>query len=156
MNQFKSLDTLFPCGKDRLCGEVVSVSVHISLSDIESFFVSWKRKAWYVNASVNAFHLHRGLCKELSNRLDGLDVPPSAQKKLKKLLAVAVDFAYRREAVGGEDGQQYYDFGLLQTVGNHYCLEFYDAVTSENSLQYAQVPEMWLPRWELIPFSFTH
>lgn len=66
-NRFKFLDTLFPCGREnRLFGEVVSIQLTLSRSYIfstKTYCV--KRKAWYVNASVNAWHLHRALCREV-------------------------------------------------------------------------------------------
>jgi hypothetical protein len=43
----------------------VSCSFDLFLADDRKVGnVTWKRKAWYVNASVNAWHLHRCLMRE--------------------------------------------------------------------------------------------
>lgn len=98
MNQFKPLDRLFPCGKDRLSGECVSVRVIVqSLTFPSPFYFQWKRKAVHVNASVNAFHMHRGLCREARTAL-GAVLTPLQLKWLKRTMAHCVDQAYRREA----------------------------------------------------------
>jgi hypothetical protein len=125
MNQFKSLDKHFPTLPNRHSGEVVSLSVYIDFQPSDklnpwsdalssemvealrfwdqqsSGVLSWKRKAWYVNASSNAFILHRSLCRELAEFLDheqGLLVNPLVSKQqvktAKKLLARAVWNSY--------------------------------------------------------------
>jgi len=107
MNQFKHLDEHFPVLPNRHSGEVVSLSVIIEIQNSDRFAspivgtISWKRKAWYVNASTNAFILHRKLCGELTEYLDhmfgpGVHARVSKQqvKAAKKLLAEAVWNSY--------------------------------------------------------------
>jgi len=93
MNQFKHLDSVFPCGKDRTFGEVVNIGIHVYLDGTFRGDISWKRKAWYVNASVNAWHLHRGLCRELRD-LVSHQVMRSALEDAKKELAYCVYASY--------------------------------------------------------------
>jgi hypothetical protein len=110
MNQFKALDQIFPCLPNRHAGEVVSVSVHLSIADMNFGVASWKRKAWYVNASTNAFILHRKLCGEMTECLDRF-IPgpyacpqptPQQVRKAKKLLAIAVWNSYVYNALYGD------------------------------------------------------
>lgn len=108
MNMFKTLDSLFPCGADRLCGEVVSVSIQFlglkgptAFSDRDAF-ISWKRKAWYVNASVNAFHMHRGLVGEASSVMDLHGLSRATRKEVNGLIAIAVARAYCENSCSGK------------------------------------------------------
>lgn len=121
MNQFKHLDTLFPTGANRLCGEVVSVSVTLCFYDhLWSYHfyngrtppvISWKRKAWYVNASVNAFHMHRALCKEFRDcpKPDNVTLPDRHVRAVKRLLAAVVMNSY---LANYRDGSQYHSYQI--------------------------------------------
>lgn len=126
MNCFKNLDALFPCGAERSSGEVVSVSVRICGSAFrdESYelvwdygVISWKRKAWYVNASVNAWHLHRNLCRELREQLahEQILVNRANVKQLYTSLRTMVQFAYQQNAASGH---QYFGFALDIETGD--------------------------------------
>lgn len=103
MNQFKLLDKHFPVLPNRHVGEVVSVSCIIMQGEAFIGNISCKRKAWYVNASKNAFHLHRFLCKELAEHRGWFDNRslcytsyPSDKvlRQVKKLLAMSVWNSY--------------------------------------------------------------
>ncbi len=118
MNQFSELDQFFPCLPNRKAGEVVGIDVQVYTAKgfTFSFFerhgcISWKRKAWYVNASVNAFHLHRGLCRELRELVlyKQLDISTADMRMCTKLLAVAVRNAYLVNHFTNEQG---YNFAL--------------------------------------------
>lgn len=122
MNQFQHLDSIFPVGAKRLSGEVVSVSVTVQFSEegwVYGFFnrsfrdpvLSWKRKAWYVNASVNAYHLHRGLCKEFRDcpKPANMDIPERHERAVKRLLAAVTMNSY---LVNYRDGGQYHSYLL--------------------------------------------
>lgn len=110
MNQFKLLDSLFPTLPNRHSGEVVSLSVHVTVGDQSFGVISWKRKAWYVNASTNAYILHRSLCKELSENMGWFKTGPDApfypsqtlMRQAKKLLAIGVWNAYVLNHVSGD------------------------------------------------------
>lgn len=112
MNQFKILDSLFPTVPNRSHGEVVSVSVHLTLdADCSNAYVSWKRKAWYVNASVNAWHLHRGLCQELNS--SGI-FPVHYHRAIKRELGKVVMRSYLSSYVSSRvgSGRQYFEYRL--------------------------------------------
>jgi len=100
MNMFKELDSYFPCAPNRASGEVVSVSISTwGLSEPfanseRDAVISQKRKAWYVNASVNAFHMHRSLVKDASSLMNYHGLSSTLQSRAKKLIAVAVACAY--------------------------------------------------------------
>lgn len=111
MNQFSSLDNVFPCIPHRMCGEVVRICVSVFHEGAFKGELSWKRKAWYVNASVNAWHLHRGLCRDLRELAHGR-VPGVRINDAKRLLAADVLKAY---LANHETGRQNY----------HYRLDFY-------------------------------
>jgi hypothetical protein len=111
MNQFKFLDSFFPVGSERKFGEVVTCQVTFFVNEyadkdpglfakaIKTVDVGthwWKRKAWYVNASVNAFHMHRGLCSEVKNQPWFLELSTLRQRLVKKMLAQAVVVSYMR------------------------------------------------------------
>lgn len=67
-NRFNYLDFLFPCGPERDFGEVVGISVVASRSFVFNTHKAFaKRKQWYRDASVNAWHLHRALCREIKS-----------------------------------------------------------------------------------------
>ncbi len=112
-NQFKHLDSLYPTvGNNRLFGEVVGIEVHY-LHDVDETPLgvsSSKRKACYRNASVNAFHLHRVLCKEARELMRRSPYPVDL-KALNKRLAYLVNLCYCREAANG-NSQQYYRFAI--------------------------------------------
>lgn len=109
MNLFKSLDTLFPCGNDRSFGEVVSCSITISVGGVVKDAINWKRKAWYVNASVNAFHLHRGLVKEFRELSKVHDIPSYTTALTKRLIALSVLNSYLSNRV---EGGQYHHYAI--------------------------------------------
>lgn len=93
-NIFKQLDTLFPCGKDRTSGEVVGVTLRVVTNGSLRGELFWKRKAWYVNASVNAWHLHRGLCRELNEDYSSWFAGKQQLATAKRLVALAVASSY--------------------------------------------------------------
>lgn len=129
MNCFSNLDFVFPVGAQRLSGEVVSVSCDIYACfedetgsyepDLKLGNISWKRKAWYVNASVNAWHLHRNLCRELRELMlyRGYRLTRRQASLLYRSLRTMVQFAYLRTA---DTGDQYWDFRLSLTSGDWY------------------------------------
>lgn len=96
MNPFKNLDLIFPVGAKRVSGEVVSVSVRVFCNDGRKFDITWKRKAWYVNASVNAYHLWRGLCRDFKEGVPGLTSHEYAH--IRNQLASIVLLSYLRES----------------------------------------------------------
>lgn len=111
MNVFKSLDSLFPTGKARRYGEVVGVSLRIQtvtddLSRSANCSLWFKRKAWYVNASVNAFHMHRGLIREFMSD-HACNFPKSAHRSIKRQIALCIFDAYLRNYVSGNQGSEY-------------------------------------------------
>jgi hypothetical protein len=93
MNPFTSLDLMFPCGAERFSGEVVSLTVLFSDS-VDEFSLTWKRKAWYVNASVNAWHLYRGLISEFKSSLIGLRLSSRQQREVNRVICSLVMNAY--------------------------------------------------------------
>lgn len=94
MNCFKPLDLIFPCGKDRHFGEVVGVQIHFLLDGSELANIDWERKAWYVNASVNAFHMHRGLIRDFDRLTAARQIPKRLHRPLKRLVVLAILNAY--------------------------------------------------------------
>lgn len=130
-NRFKTLDTIFPCGKDRVFGEVVALSLRFQngnvwlptpwsteyISEAENsrildgafFDISWKRKAWYVNASTNAFHMHRGLCREFRDRSSGWHLTNRVRREVYKTVGDLVEHAYR---MNNRDDTQYFEASI--------------------------------------------
>jgi hypothetical protein len=103
MNPFKSLDSLFPTGKNRSSGEVVGIELNILLNGVLIDTLYWKRKAWYVNASVNAFHMHRGLVREFCDlRVPGLS--DLHLRAVKRKVAEAIAYSYVRNHTTGAQG----------------------------------------------------
>lgn len=105
-NRFKYLDLSFPCGEDRKSGEVVGVEVIVTAHGVRKGSMFWKRKAWYVNASVNAFHMHRGLCAEFRTDYSRFCLPAS-ERAWKRILGDIVDTCYVNNCITGE---QYHTF----------------------------------------------
>ena len=96
-NRFKFLDTLFPCGDERLFGEVVGISIVASRSFVfETHKTFAKRKQWYRNASVNAWHLHRALCRELKAFDAYAGIP---HKSLTAVVGDIVEISYLRNFI---------------------------------------------------------
>lgn len=108
-NQFKALDDFFPCGTARSSGEVVSITANMYQNSICKGRVSGKRKAWYVNASVNAFHLHRHLCAELRALPWFSSIPQTQQRQLKKTLACLVWLSY---LTNHKTDHQYFEYAV--------------------------------------------
>lgn len=113
MNVFKSLDKIFPSGATRTSGEVVNIQIELFNSGAsdgaEPFrYIEWKRKAWYVNASVNAFHMHRALIREFVV-LHGDELKATHMVRAKRLIGLAVLNAYIDNC---ESGRQYFSFRL--------------------------------------------
>jgi hypothetical protein len=111
MNMFKALDSYFPVGAARLSGEVVSLSIFLKFDRFltlgqKDTVVSWKRKQWYVNASVNAFHMHRGLVHEASVAMNLHGLSQSRSRQVNRLIAVAVAISYSNNYLNGD---QYYE-----------------------------------------------
>jgi hypothetical protein len=108
MNMFKSLDTIYPCGdENRPYGEVVHTIIRVFLDGVELGELSMKRKAWYVNASVNAFHMHRGLVRELTDIVRGTYLDGQKLKRVKRLVVLAVLNSY---LVGRETDAQVFPY----------------------------------------------
>jgi hypothetical protein len=91
-NRFKNLDLLFPCGDQRLSGEVVGVTVQVLQRGSPRGEMFWKRKSWFVNASVNAWHMHRGLCREFETDYSGFNC--CSELSVKRALGDIVLYAY--------------------------------------------------------------
>lgn len=107
MNIFKSLDSVFPCGSDRTSGEVVNTQLTFTLDGKILGSPMWyKRKAWYVNASVNAFHMHRGLVREFCVDIQHM-IPKAHIKACKRQIALAVLNSYLVNNKTGEQGFEY-------------------------------------------------
>lgn len=137
MNRFISLDQIFPCGKDRKSGEVVGINLQLNGVTSEPLFFHWKRKAWYVNASVNAFHMHRGMCREIKSVTSSL-MSRSVQRELCRTVGDMIEFSYRSNA---KTDRQSFSYAVhINMLG---CWEDLDA------------PNPFLAaHWELVPFSF--
>lgn len=146
MNQFKVLDTLFPCGDERLCGEVVGITVNYSSGIGPKRVFFGKRKAWYVNASVNAFHLHRQLCKELRDSCEVLGIKPSDVRVLKQIMAQMTLLAYRRTA---ELDHQYHEFEIVATGTGSYMVNYISNL--EGKLMWNHRTKSWGPGWLTSP-----
>lgn len=191
MNYFSDLDLFYPCGPNRVCGEVISIQVEIcrdqqSMADPDEgprlAVIHWKRKAWYVDASVNAFHLHRGLCREfreVSTYRTVRDIyshNPRDYKVITKLLARGTMLAYRLDAIrvrSTGNSRQYYGFTLtLEPTPVLYlhwvdpqlgCKSFLEVSCVEPCVEEASnmlrgTPEKVDPRvlaWEIIPYEFV-
>lgn len=108
MNCFKLLDNFFPCGSDRQSGEVVCVTVNFTNNGVFIGSISWKRKAWYVNASKNAWHMHRGLCHEFRTERSRF-VTAAHLKSVKTALGHFVLWSYFCNYLYGE---QYHEFSV--------------------------------------------
>ncbi|DAD50145.1 TPA_asm: hypothetical protein [ssRNA phage Zoerhiza.4_18] len=94
MNVFKSLDIVFPSGSARTFGEVVGVNIRVFVDNVDLGEIDMKRKAWYVNASVNAFHMHRSLVRDFTDLVRGVPIRQSELKRAKRLITLAVADAY--------------------------------------------------------------
>jgi len=145
-NVFKPLDRVFPCGKDRVGGEVVSITVSISDGPTFRGEISWKRKAWYVNASVNAWHLHRNLCRELRENFSQYFTGRESIATAKKLLALGVASCYLRNE---KSDQQY--FSLVLNVQDKMVPTLWTRFDTEmdNELDYREIT---LPTERLMDF----
>jgi hypothetical protein len=114
MNRFTSLDLIFPCTPNRGQGEVVSVSLAFNLFGFEDLLtfnpVSWKRKAWYVNASVNAFHMHRGLCREFKEQL--LLSSELSERRIRSVTRAIGDAVMHAYVANWLHGVQYHKFEI--------------------------------------------
>jgi hypothetical protein len=115
MNMFKHLDAHFPTvdSGNRIFGEVVSIELSVS-DDIEgvSLLIAEKRKAVYVNASVNAFHMHRSLVGQLKR--SSLFMTSEGVRAASRRIAYLVNLCYTREA-RNNNSVQYYSFSLRVT-----------------------------------------
>lgn len=111
MNIFKRLDTLFPVGANRTSGEVVSIQLNLELEPLIGT-LHFKRKAWYVNASVNAFHMHRGLIREISDLKGFANLSTSDKVKIKRLVTLSILNSYLSNRATGE---QYHSYTLCKT-----------------------------------------
>lgn len=107
MNLFKSLDTLFPVGSERTFGEVVSCDIRVYVAGVDLGEISVKRKDGSVNASVNAFHMHRGLVRDFMNSVRGLGLTRERVRRSKRLIAHAVLCSYLRNHENGTQVSAY-------------------------------------------------
>lgn len=119
MNCFKHLDELFPCGAERICGEVVSTSLYLVDGDDHVVTLSSKRKAWYVNASVNAWHMHRSLCADFREGLhhSGVHLTRSQRRLVHQGIRAFVCWAYEENY---RTDNQYYSAYLQIRTGDWY------------------------------------
>jgi hypothetical protein len=142
MSTFKQLDSLFPVGKDRKAGEVVSVTVFVRVLGANHqkmdvpIALSWKRKAWYKDASTNAFLLHRQLSRQLRECFNELkvEVDTARFRELTAILRRAVYFSYIANFV---TGTQYFEYSLHVGVQNlifHGLVPWNPTATSAASL----------------------
>lgn len=133
MNAFKSLDTLFPTIPNRVFGEVVSVDIQLTLDGEYLDDISMKRKAWYVNASTNAYHMHRSLVRDFTEATRKVKLSHEAKKRAKRLIALGVLIGY----IGNrESGGQYWSFNLHLTG----C----ETELNRKRSGLAYLPHMWL------------
>jgi hypothetical protein len=109
MNVFKSLDAIFPQLPDRHFGEVVSVDIRVFVDNVDLGEIIMKRKAWYVNASVNAFHMHRSLVRDFTNLVRGLNLSQQQIRRAKRLISLAVLVGYLDNR---ENERQYHEYFL--------------------------------------------
>lgn len=99
-NQFKALDDIFECTPNRVCGKVVGLTLSFSIGGWSVDFgrrpgpIFAKRKAWYCNASVNAFHMHRALCRDVADLHWFVMLPRDTKRRVKMLIGLAVAAAY--------------------------------------------------------------
>lgn len=149
MNMFKSLDKLFPTGADRRFGEVVSVSIRVFLGNVDLGEIDMKRKAWYVNASVNAFHMHRSLVRDLVDLLHGSDLTDRQVKRAKRLASLTVADAYIRN---------YTSDGLFQYTAYHMNIPFAGGVSvwRDNENQWSEVIDSGIGLREQIESGVCH
>lgn len=134
-NQFAELDSYSTPPR----GEIVTIRVNVLLDGKTFGFLQWKRKAAYVNTSVNAFHMHRGLCREF-RLLAGLETPSVVIRAAKRSLARLV---YRSYADNSVSNEQYYEYAMVLTD---------TGVITRTSKEYDAVEQM---SWELIPYKFS-
>lgn len=107
MNIFSSLDSVFPCGADRTFGEVVAVEIRVVCDGVDLETIDSKRKAWYVNASVNAFHMHRTLVRDFVELIRDIDLSDKQIKRAKRLINLAVAQSYCWNRLTDEQGFTY-------------------------------------------------
>lgn len=118
MNAFKSLDTIYPVGDaNRPTGEVVNVAIRVFLDNVDLGEVEMKRKAWYVNTSVNAFHMHRSLVRDFTEQIRNLDLATGVVRRAKRLISLAVLDAY---LLGRETEEQYFEYYLYIDTARPY------------------------------------
>lgn len=105
MNRFTSVNEIFTANGLEPYGEIVTLTISylVKYDNVTKFIgdTSWKRKTAALPASVNAFHMHRGLCREfrgLKNPqnpvIEVLTTREIAQ--VKKLIGDAVFYAYAK------------------------------------------------------------
>ena len=113
MNLFTSLDLLFPTTPNRASGEIVSVQMQVG-----NLFIADKRKAWYVNTSVNAFHMHRSLIRQFHEGVNrtSCELSFADEKQIKRLIVLCVLNAY---LANHQTGLQYQEYSIVAPV-NHF------------------------------------
>lgn len=116
MNQFSFIDSVYTFLNQDPHGEIVTVSVEFSEfgwnvmtpeNPCKVLSVWWKRKQSYVPASVNAFHMHRGLCKELRESPWFTKCTPTQQRSITKQMALCVSMAYIHNACTGSQAMRF-------------------------------------------------
>jgi len=113
MNVFQSIDNLFPTGKDRGFGEVVGCHINFYVDNVFIDRIYEKRKAWYVDASVNAFHMHRSLVRSWTE-LKFQKLPRQGDRLVKRQIALAVLNSYLANA---EKDTQHCEYHVNVTIG---------------------------------------
>lgn len=113
MNAFSYLDSMFPAGAARAFGEVVNIRISIPIRGQEVIpVIGQERKAWCVNASVNAWHLHRSLCCQFKE----LCGPTRSQhRNVTRALRALVGFCYEENF---RSRQQYFKVTLDPETGD--------------------------------------
>lgn len=166
MNVYKSLDILFPTleSGNRHGGEVVDIDITVYADGVELGSIAMKRKQWYVNASVNAFLLHRHLVREFC----GLNVhgtPGKTIRRAKRLIALAVLCGYLENY---RSGKQYHTFSLAWetkgTFGKTGPAMWYLDLEKDEATEVVDDGEALVSQvrtgvirsvaWEVIPMSF--
>lgn len=123
-NVFKPLDQLFPTleSGQRHAGEVVGVTLNCitieygSRPEQAESVLYEKRKSWYVNASVNAFHMHRSLVRDLVNA-DAYARSWTARTLQKRAIAAAVYLSYLNNYSLGDQHTEFTLYTEVDEVG---------------------------------------
>lgn len=100
MNAFSYLDSMFSAEDDRRTGEAVSVWITLRNQQRElALVIGHRRNSQFANASVNAWHLHRSLCRQFKERCD----PTRSQhRNATRSLRALVGYCYEENFRSGQ------------------------------------------------------